>query len=512
MNITSDTTTEPSSDEISDSSAIHSKKKSRETEQNKEKTLFEESSEKESISYTDLLYHENDTQGEVFLVEEDRTMPSLDPCKCNHNHPEAEDPQSVTLTLPYVKHSRAISLPISSLQRWERGSSAPTSAIPTGQHIPSLYTSGGDLALDTFIRASSYSDLAKSPAICFLGEIAEMTAPASERSCISLPVAFQQVGNYTFIRQISSGTFSECWLGHPLGQPTQLLAIKVFLGSGGMEEISLWQTFEHPNILPLLDSFQMGMSESFSQQRTKYQLRVESSSEESEKNSFENYSMNSISSDISSIQQFSRFYAVSPIASHGSLMNIIEKTGTLPLNRIRKIFIQLVHAVQYLHDKLHVVHHDIKLENVLIDGADDHVFLCDFGFCEKFNLSKGNSLISDDIVEDWQCTGSLQYCAPELFEHGRFSSNCPPIERFLLASKADCWSLGVLLFALVKGEFPFGDDFVPRLKIAISKGKFERVGNDLVDDLLEHLMDVDAKRRFDCGQILSHPWIQLASE
>ena len=46
-----------------------------------------------------------------------------------------------------------------------------------------------------------------------------------------------------------------------------------------------------------------------------------------------------------------------------------------------KVFLQLVSAVEYLHNASpYVVHRDLKLENVLL-AADGSLRLCDFGSC-----------------------------------------------------------------------------------------------------------------------------------
>ncbi|OXA42917.1 Maternal embryonic leucine zipper kinase [Folsomia candida] len=102
--------------------------------------------------------------------------------------------------------------------------------------------------------------------------------------------------------------------------------------------------------------------------------------------------------------------------------HIVKQDDILPLDESRRIFIQLIAAVAYLHSN-GIVHRDLKPENVLLDGKMD-VKLADFGLCAV--------------------PGSPAYCAPELLRE-------PPY----IGSKVDVWSLGIMLFVLVAKELPF---------------------------------------------------------
>ncbi|XP_052362802.1 maternal embryonic leucine zipper kinase-like, partial [Oncorhynchus keta] len=74
--------------------------------------------------------------------------------------------------------------------------------------------------------------------------------------------------------------------------------------------------------------------------------------------------------------------------------------------------------------------------------------------------------------------------------------------------KADVWSMGVLLFALLCGYLPFDDDNCMVLYRKITRGSYNNPhwlspGSIL---LLNQMMQVDPKHRVTIRQLLDHPW------
>ncbi|KAI9757111.1 MAG: glyceraldehyde-3-phosphate dehydrogenase 1 [Chaenotheca gracillima] len=127
------------------------------------------------------------------------------------------------------------------------------------------------------------------------------------------------------------------------------------------------------------------------------------------------------------------------------LYNYLLRHGPLPVEKVQRIFTQLVGAVSYVHNKS-CVHRDLKLENILLD-KHDNVKLCDFGFTREY---EGKASYLQTFC------GTVCYSAPEMLKGEKYAGE-----------KVDIWSLGVILYALLTGELPFDEDDDGATKIKI---------------------------------------------
>ncbi|KAJ3425285.1 hypothetical protein M0812_27720 [Anaeramoeba flamelloides] len=137
-------------------------------------------------------------------------------------------------------------------------------------------------------------------------------------------------------------------------------------------------------------------------------------------------------------------------------------------------------GVDYCH-QLQIVHRDLKLENVLID-QEMNIKIIDFGlsnFVEKGQLLK-------------TYCGSPSYSCPEILSRRKYDG-----------FKADVWSLGVILYALIVGKLPFNADNPMKLYKKIVTGSY--LIPNFVDkeaaNLLSAMLCVDPKKRITIEQI-----------
>ena len=127
--------------------------------------------------------------------------------------------------------------------------------------------------------------------------------------------------------------------------------------------------------------------------------------------------------------------------------NEITQKGVWPLTEAEAkiIFKQVIYGINYMHQR-NVVHRDIKLENIIFDKDQQKVKLVDFGF----------SICLKDIKQKIKVfCGTPTYMAPEIVTKDKNRNSLNECERGYEAPPADIWALGVVLYALLSGRFPF---------------------------------------------------------
>ena len=125
-------------------------------------------------------------------------------------------------------------------------------------------------------------------------------------------------------------------------------------------------------------------------------------------------------------------YLILEFASYGTLFDLCKNNGPLDEVAGKFFFHQLVSILEYLHNDRGIVHRDLKLENILLT-SDFDVKLTDFGFSKKV---RGSMLKSQ--------RGTFSYMAPEIKAGYDYNGQ-----------QSDIFSLGVILFVIVVGIFPF---------------------------------------------------------
>lgn len=114
------------------------------------------------------------------------------------------------------------------------------------------------------------------------------------------------------------------------------------------------------------------------------------------------------------------------------------------------IFNEIVLTLEFLWGKK-ILHRDIKLENILYDAEHQKVKICDFGL--SVFLQNKNSPLT-------QVCGSVEFMAPEIFA-GIYKGESSMV-----------WSLGIMLYTLCFGSYPFWHQNKNVLIKKIKKGKY----------------------------------------
>ncbi|KAI9235002.1 MAG: kinase-like domain-containing protein [Podila humilis] len=323
------------------------------------------------------------------------------------------------------------------------------------------------------VTSSSYSSLPYSPAVAFLSNFVEATAPR-----MAPDEEGEQVGDFIMGKVIGHGGFSvvrEAFAIHMDGMVARV-AVKVVKKSqpGAADndrvqrmldkEVAIWSRLSHPNVLPFVAVEKLPTST----------------------------------------------FVFCELCTGGQLLDYLTKNSTTTSSgrtgldecQAREIFNQIAEAVRYLHEEKRIVHRDIKLENVL-QHEDGTWKICDFGLAEYQNDEAAlyfGSPLSPTIYnpQDDEVGGSLAYCSPEQLRSQK-PLRCP---------SSDVWSLGVVLYALLTGRLPFQDEYEPRLQYQILNGRYEDPTECSAEarELLKNMFRAKPEDRWKIGQVMDSPW------
>eukprot|EP00804_Cyclotella_cryptica_P029998 CCRYP_013449-RA/>CCRYP_013449-RA protein AED:0.08 eAED:0.08 QI:0/0.5/0.33/1/0.5/0.33/3/3224/516 len=188
-----------------------------------------------------------------------------------------------------------------------------------------------------------------------------------------------------------------------------------------------------------------------------------------------------------------KIFIIMELMTGGELFDYVVQKGTLTEEEASRIVRMVTSALVYMHSK-NVIHRDLKPENLLLShkprsSHDIEVKIIDFG------LSK---IMPESATVASSFLGTRGYLAPEMIQRREYTKS------------VDAWALGVIVFVLLCGCLPFDDDCqtIP---------KFTRPSLQIhstlpsAKDLLNHLLDIDSRRRYTAEQALSHPWVAGAT-
>uniref|UniRef100_A0A8B9KIP0 Serine/threonine-protein kinase BRSK2-like n=1 Tax=Astyanax mexicanus TaxID=7994 RepID=A0A8B9KIP0_ASTMX len=180
-------------------------------------------------------------------------------------------------------------------------------------------------------------------------------------------------------------------------------------------------------------------------------------------------------------------YLVLEHVSGGELFDYLVKKGRLTPKEARKFFRQIISALDFCHNHS-ICHRDLKPENLLLDEKNN-IRIADFGMA---SLQVGDSLLETSC-------GSPHYACPEVIRGEKYDGR-----------RADVWSCGVILFALLVGALPFDHDNLRQLLEKVKSGVFH-MPHFIPPDcqaLLRGMIEVDPEKRLTLEDIQKHAWYQ----
>ena len=176
-----------------------------------------------------------------------------------------------------------------------------------------------------------------------------------------------------------------------------------------------------------------------------------------------------------------------------TLLEYTKSMGRIDENEAKLLFGQLTLALAGCHERL-VIHRDLKLPSILINPETGIIRIADFSHSSAINRAS-------EPMGDRR--GSPAYVSPEILVSKTYSGQA-----------ADCWSLGVILYAMLCGVFPFAAQ-TPQLlfdKIMRAEPAYPDHLSAQACSLLRGLLKPTPSTRLTTADALDHPWLSMSSE
>mmetsp|Transcript_99687 Transcript_99687/g.197658 ORF Transcript_99687/g.197658 Transcript_99687/m.197658 type:complete len:556 (-) Transcript_99687:44-1711(-) len=180
----------------------------------------------------------------------------------------------------------------------------------------------------------------------------------------------------------------------------------------------------------------------------------------------------------------------------GDLLHKVLKYGAMTENTARPIFIGLMNGLVHIHSH-HIVHRDIKAENILLK-SDDCAVIGDFGLA---------TWVSDEVQMARRC-GSPGYVAPEVCLGTPYGF------------KVDVFGTGVVLYFVLSKEMPFSSkdrDTAATMRktvkcsLHLHKPPWDGMSSRL-RNIMRQTICKTAEERLSSTAALEHPWMLMSCD
>lgn len=259
-----------------------------------------------------------------------------------------------------------------------------------------------------------------------------------------------QETRYILKKLIGRGAYAQCYLAMVGNEPFALKIVKYSeLRSEKVKqklhsEISIHSILDHPNVVRMYTHFKIG----------------------------------------------DHICLVLELCERGALDDLLRRNGKLKERYASKFVQQLVRGLLYLHEEKSVVHRDLKLGNLFLDGHLN-IKIGDFGL---------SAVISGNEKRRTVC-GTPNYIAPEIL-FGKATGH---------SFEADVWSLGVIIYTLLIGTPPFQQKKVEEIYKLIGRNQYifppDNTLSSEAIDLITRLLTTNPDERPDLHQILQHRFL-----
>jgi NIMA (never in mitosis gene a)-related kinase len=255
------------------------------------------------------------------------------------------------------------------------------------------------------------------------------------------------------------------------------------IGSGSFGHAYLVQAGDRPAVLKEVDMSRMGQSE---QLRAEGEVRV-----------LQKLKHPYIVRYWESFIHKTKLCIVMDFCDGGDLSKCITShrfhRSKIPEAQVLRWFTQMSLAMKHMHDDKHILHRDIKPQNIFLvkkeGGPMGSVKLADFG------ISK---ILPSVNAKARTMAGTPYYLSPEMCKKEAYA--CP----------SDMWALGCVLFELCSLQVPFDAQDMNQLLDRIRRAPIPKVSSYSlqVAELVAALLERSPDRRLSASGVLQRPRIQ----
>lgn len=230
-----------------------------------------------------------------------------------------------------------------------------------------------------------------------------------------------------------------------------------------------------------------------------------------DKTNFKNFELELVKCEIE-IMKFCRFknivrikenfedheniYIILEYLSGGNLNSYLSAQKTLlSEEKIKETILQLASGIRYLHH-YGIIHRDLKPDNIMMSDLTDKPVLkiVDFGLSKVLGKTEKSN----------ESYGTLAFAAPELILRKNYNKSI------------DIWSLGVIVYFLICGNYPFSskDNDINKIAMEIIRGEIKFEGNSWrkltknAKDIVLSCLERNVDKRIDIYSFFKHKWFR----
>jgi serine/threonine protein kinase len=278
------------------------------------------------------------------------------------------------------------------------------------------------------------------------------------------------------IKKLGRGTFADVYQGEWINPPDNIpikVAIKEFylnkqtLRRALETEITIMQTLDHPNIVKLVSVIAI---------------------EKKVDDSYDSFVGDNVDED--------KLWVILEFCEGGDFKTFLKDTKNSPKQQrlsekwARIYMKQIAEGLRYLRSK-NIIHRDLKPHNLLMTKDHKTIKIADFGFAR---------ILGSEALEATVC-GSPLYMAPEVLRGEEYNS------------KADLWSVGVILYEMLCGVRPFQNvNDIYTLKQMVDQAPIQFPKRIVITReckrLLGQLLQKDHRKRIEWTDFFEYEWFE----